>query len=168
MDLNNKICSYIAEMPDRIIKDFRLYSGCIKYKNSIFCMPCYGKHIWIYDLKLKKFVMMKIHNPENVSLLILDFWKYEDSIFAVSIGLNKIIEINVNKNEIVSYYNISENVNDKVTTNSEIIDNYIFMVSANSNCIYQFDMVKRYTEKSNYRILTVNYMVYVLMVTIFG
>lgn len=147
IDLNNRICSYIAEMPDGIIKDFRLYSGCMKYKNSIFCMPNVGKHIWIYDLELKKFVMMKIHNPENVSLNILNFWRFEDSIFAVSIGLNQIIEIDVDKKKIVSQYNISENANDKVTTNNEIVDNYIFMVSAHSNCIFQFDMEKKYIEK---------------------
>ncbi len=135
IDLNTNECEIVAGIPDSTIKNFRLNSRCIKCGKDVFCMPQYGNSIWVYDTNNKIFSGITISNPDMVCLLMYDFWKHGDKIFAISVGLKKIIEIDIQSKKIESQYTICEKGN---IAKSIMIENEIYILELENNDIYRF------------------------------
>lgn len=136
MDLSTNQGEFIARLPNDLDLKFRQNSRCIKYKNDIICMPYLGKYIWIYHMN--KFEKITIENSTGMNILINNFWQFENKLFAISIGLKQIIEINIEQRKIDSYYSLNDR--DIQIAGSIKVENKIFLVSAVSNQIYEFDL----------------------------
>ena len=127
-------CSFIASIPNGKQNRFRLNPKCLKIENAIYCMPDTGDYIWIYQLEKREFKQIKVNNPKKGRLAINNFWLHGKKIFAVSIGLRQIIEIDTDKKCIVNYYDLDGNISESI-----LISDNIFCVSSETNIVYQFD-----------------------------
>lgn len=76
-------CKLLTCIPDRSHLKFRLTSFCMKYCDNIYCMPLYGKSIWIYNTISYRFDEICINAPNSVMLNIRDFWEYENKIYII-------------------------------------------------------------------------------------
>ena len=139
LDLETNKCEYIAQVPCSSSDKFRLHPKCIKNEDMVFCMPDKGDNIWVYDLKSFKFEDISIENIDKVRLLISDFWKYKNKLFAVSRGLKKIIQIDMDKKVIDNYYTIG-NLAKGELTRSIMVGSVIYCLFDASNNIYQFNL----------------------------
>ena len=129
-------CEFVKKIPNIIAQKFRLNPRCMKFRDMIVCMPDIGEYIWIYHLD--QFEKIEISNPNNTRILINNFWEFEEKIYAVSVGLNQILEINIENKKIDNYYNLAES-NIQIAGSIKVNDK-IFIVSAVSNHIYEFDL----------------------------
>ena len=136
-DFNEKKCKSTIRIPDIVSNKFRFMSGCIKYQDDIYCIPNKGNSIWLYSTDNNRFAEIIIHNPDKVYLGIFDYWVYENKIFAVSIGLKQIIEIDADKRKIDNYYKICEN---EGISRSTKVGTVIYILSAMSAKVYGFDL----------------------------
>lgn len=133
VDLLTNQSEFIKRLPSNSDWRFRQNPRCMKYKEEIVCFPDLSKYIWIYyNNKLEK---IEIKNPNKERLLINNFWIFEDKIFAISLGLKQIIEINIEQRKIEKYYNLSTQIAGSVKVN-----NKIYIVSAVLTQIYEFDL----------------------------
>ena len=138
IDLNTQECKLIAELPNIEKNTFRLNPRCIKYENDIYCMPDTGDCIWVYQLECEQFTQIQINTPPKVRLGVNFFWIYNEKIWAVSVGLSKILEIDTNGKKIDNYYNIGGQISTTI-----MVQDSIYCVSPVKNCIYQFDLVTK-------------------------
>lgn len=138
LDLKTNECNFVVEVPCNGKNGFRLNPRCIKVENDIVCMPDMGDSIWVYQLESAEFKRIAINNPNDKRLSIGNFWIYNKKIVAVSMGLNQIIEIDIQTKKIDNYYNLNEQISTSIK-----IDDSIYCVSPISNCIYQFNLVTK-------------------------
>lgn len=102
-------------------------------------MPDVGTCIWVYELEKARFQKIEVNNPNNVRLSIMNFWEHDDKIFAVSIGLNQIIQINIKEKKIENYYSLGNDREMKISRGVKA-GNKLYIVSAVTNQVYQFDL----------------------------
>ncbi len=139
LNLKSNTCDYAVKIPNSNLDEFRLNSRCIKFENEVFCMPDKGERIWVYNLNDRYFQQIDIKNPNKVRISIVDFWEYDNKLFAVSIGLKQVIEINIDKKVIDNYYALCDTPEKQIAKSIKVGMN-IYCVSAVSNHIYQFDL----------------------------
>lgn len=145
VDMERNDYRIISLLPDYFKYGFRMNSNCIKYDGVVFCLPDKGDCIWCYDLSKDNFTEIKVENPNHIDIMIGDFWKCGNEIWAVSVGLKQIIEIDIKKKKIVNYYTIP-NGKEVEIANSAKEGNYIYIVSATKNIIYEFNIKTRKIE----------------------
>lgn len=141
LDFLTNQCEYIKEIPNNTKWKFRQNPRCLKYKNDIICLPDLSEHIWIYHAD--EFEKIEIKNPDKVRILINNFWIFDDKLYAVSVGLKQILEINLEKRRIDNYYTIYDSTIQ--IAGSVKVDEKIFVVSSISNQVYEFDLITKKT-----------------------
>ena len=139
LDENEHDCKCVGKIPNTDFSERRQNSNCIKAGENIFCFPYGGKEIWVYDLRLKEFYQIEIDNPLGISLQIYDFWLQSDTIYAVSMGLKQVVEIDIVKKEIVKYYKIVEDENERLSFGEKVGES-IFCCSVTKNRIYELNV----------------------------
>ncbi len=144
LDLNTKICEYIAPIPKLEAKTFRRNPRATKIGNDINCMPDLGNCIWIYQIEEEKFLQMKINNLKRKRVSIYDYWKCENRLYAVALGQQQILEINLEEKKICAYYTIC-NYDEENLERSVKVGLDIYTVSGISNRVYQFNIKTKQT-----------------------
>lgn len=135
-DMKTNKCELSVRIPDTSSSG-RLTPFCIKYRNYIYCMPVYGRNIWIYDVDNGRFDEICINNPDKKSLFIRNFWEYGNKIYVVSCGLNQVVEINPLEKKIENYYPIGKSYS---IGNSARAGSAIYTLSEETDEIYRFDL----------------------------
>lgn len=138
-DLITGECKYIAKIPYGDSNPFRFNPCILKIGNEIFCMPDFGTDIWIYDVKDDVFSHFPICSLEGVRMSCNNFWKYDGRIFVLSVGLKKIVEINVDKKTIDAFYPITDMPEEKLGRSVRVGAD-IYVVLSLSNKVYQFNL----------------------------
>lgn len=140
IDLKTNICEYVEALPILENDSFRITPSCMKLENDvIICFPDRGNEILIYDLVKRNLEKIIIPNPDNVRIGICHFWQWEDTIFAVSNGLKKVVEINIKERKINQYYTLSES-RQEVIGQSIKVEGKIYCISSIFNGIYEFNI----------------------------
>lgn len=62
VDIGNGQCEMVSKIPDCHISAFRLFPYCIKKGSNIFCIPGWGRDIWIYNLQTSSWEKVVINN----------------------------------------------------------------------------------------------------------
>lgn len=138
LNLQTGECDGIAKVPNDGLERFMLNTRCIMEKNEIYCMPCYGKGIWIYNIANQKFRFIEIKNSGTKHLYMENCYLYEEEIYVVSRGMGQVVAIHVDTKEVTSYsLNVRED--DVLLSGCIRVDTVIYCVSC-SNKIYTFDM----------------------------
>ena len=140
VNMNSGKGKFFKLIPDMSKSLFRLTPYCIKYNDDIYCMPVYGKSIWIYNINCCRFDEICINGSNSILLNIRDFWKFDNKIYMVSNGLGQILEIDPSVKKIENCYCI-HNVGE--ITKSVKVGVSIFSLFGESGDIYQFDLVKK-------------------------
>lgn len=108
LDFETNECGLLTYVPDVSNSGFRENPMCIKYLDDIYCMPTYGRSIWVYSTVDKSFCEIKIDVPDEAVAGIYSFWAYCGKIYAVSIGLRQIIEIDPIEKKIAERYPVGK------------------------------------------------------------
>ena len=147
--MENVLCYYdfksgkyelLAQIPETSYSRFRLTPFCMKYHDDIYCMPAYGKSIWIYNTISYRFDEICIHNSSNVLLNMRDFWEYENKIYVVSNGLGQILEIDPVTKKIEKYYHLC---NEGSISKSVKVGTKIYGLFSEIGYVYQFDLITK-------------------------
>lgn len=144
LDLQTKQYKFLKQLPDNSPNKFRLNSRCIKCEDAVFCFPDIGRYIWVYLLKTSEFEKIEVKNEKNIRLVFNNFWKYGERIFAISVGLGQIIEIDINKREIIAYNDLSDSTNIQIGVSTKV-GTKIYCISVVTNEVYEFDLRTRKT-----------------------
>lgn len=132
-------CDLEVKIPYKGSSSYRMTPRCIKCGDYIFCMPDDGECILVYRCSSKEFSEIKIDNPDKVRLSIAYFWLYEGKIFAFSIGLKKLIEIDVSRKEINNYYSFDVSVMPAIAVSGT----KIYSILNQAGPLMCFDMMNR-------------------------
>ena len=139
VDMIKNCYRIVAALPNYLQGGSRQNSNCIKCDNTIFCMADNADCIWCYDLSTADFRKIVIVNPNNVRLMMIDFWKCENLLWVVSIGLKQIIEIDIKKKEVIDYYSITDQEDEEIARSVKW-DKNIYSVSGSKGRIYVFNI----------------------------
>lgn len=142
LDLEMNECELLACVPEVSKSRFRGTSICNKYGNDIYCMPIYGRSIWVYSVVNENFCEICINNPKEVLLNIRDVWEYNNRIYAISTGLGQLIEIDLIEKKIKNYYSISQ---DKTIVKSIRVDSLIYILLGENSEICRFNLETKET-----------------------
>lgn len=142
VDMKRNLYHLVDVLPN-FNKGFRQNPNCIKCGNSIFCMPIYEECIWTYELAEHKFKKIIISNPNHVNAVIQNFWKSGNTLWAVSVGLNQILEINIKHKTVIGYYKITKQREKEVIAESIKIKDRIYIISALRGRIYEFNVLTK-------------------------
>lgn len=137
IDMKTKKCELSVPIPDASDAKFRLTPLCMKYRNYIYCMPANGMGIWAYDVEDGGFDEICIKNPDKKPIGIGGFWEYGGKIYAVSVELRQIIEINPFENKVGNYYPIGKGC---ITGGGVKAGSSIYILFGEAGEIYQFDL----------------------------
>lgn len=140
LDLKTCVCEYAVDIPEAKRREPRQAPRCIKFNEDIFCLPERCNSIWVYSLRYKNFIQIKVANPSEHNIELRSAWKFDDKIFAVSYTLGQVIEINLIRKEIVDYYKfdgIKGEIADTIREGNKIYSLY------ESGKIFEFDMVTK-------------------------
>ena len=72
LNLYTEKCDGVVKIPNTDANSFMFNTDCVKVKNEIFCMPCYGDRGWVYDLINETFQFIEIKN-QSKDTLFMDF-----------------------------------------------------------------------------------------------
>ncbi len=144
LDLEMNECELLTYIPEILESRFRGNSICYKYGNDIYCMPIYGKSIWVYSMVDDNFCEIRVNNPNEGLINIQDLWEYNNKIYAISTGLGQLIEIDLNEKKIKNYYSI---IQDKIIVKSIKVDSLIYCLVGENNEIYRFNLETKETNR---------------------
>lgn len=139
VDLETGECSKVKCIPDFDKNTFRLTPVCVKCAKDIFCIPGYGKNIWVYNVEDESFTEIDTDKPERFQWVV-QFWILDDMLFIAAANWNKIIEVNIRQKIITNYYMICEN--DSIR-GSVLVDGNIYAVSSKFSKVYQFNLATK-------------------------
>ena len=138
-EMDTAQCEFEAAIPYKGRRAYRMTPRCMKCGDCIFCMPDDGECIMVYQCSSREFYEIEIDNPDKVRLGIAYFWMYEDKIFAFSIGLKKLIEIDISRRKINHYFSFDVSIMPAI----EVAGTEIYSLLNQSGCIICFDMMKK-------------------------
>lgn len=139
LDRKTNQCEFVAFPPELGRDGFRLNPKCIKCDNSIFLMPDISNNIWAYQLDNLRYERIGLANPDKVRVGIANFWQYGEKIFAVSVGLKQIIEIDIKQRRVTDYYDLCDKRDIRIAMSIKV-GTAIYIISAISGEIYKFDI----------------------------
>lgn len=132
------------ELPERK-KIFRAHPKCIKYRDTVFCLPDVGEDIWCYHIFADTWKKIIINNPKKVRIACTNSWIIKNKIYIVAIGLKQILEIDILKETVTSYYNLPIKNGEKVS-GSILVGNWIYIIGVHPVCIYKFNCITKRIE----------------------
>lgn len=144
VDLDTSECNGLAVIPNEHTIKFMLNTRCLKINNEIFCMPCFGDRVWIYNCEDSSFNSIILNEPEKYNLYMESSWQMNDKIVSVSRGLCQVIIIDI-KSKRIEYFPIKVLNDDVLISNCVRVNSDIFCTSFNSNRIYKFDLESKET-----------------------
>lgn len=124
---------------------YAISDKCHKYKNNIFCFPCRGNMIWVYDLINKKMDMIPLEYGKSVEIGISMVVEESNTLFAVANGLNMILEINAEKKKVLNNIEIFRDENYINTSfTGVVVDKKLYFIVTNKNKVCEFDLETKY------------------------
>ena len=109
------------------------------------CLPDIGENIWCYHISTDVWKKIIVDNPKKVRIACTNFWVIEDNLYIVSIGLKQILEIDISKEIVISYYDLPID-NDGRVSGSILVGRWIYLVGNSPVCIYKFDCLTKKVE----------------------
>lgn len=151
MNIKTGIYSYIKNFPDYGLDYEDIQAVCMKCGASVFCFPDIGSNIWVLDLVTDKLKEIPINNPLRARIRIKNVFAMGDCLFAVSIGLNCVMEIDVRTCEIVQYIPLlNNNMAGRLGEESVRAGEFIYCIAQDMRMVWEFNMETK--EVRNYEI----------------
>ncbi len=128
----------IDKIPPDVVGSLRLHSRCLKIREVIYCLPDNGKDIWCYHLDECKWTNILIDGSAGLRIGCNNAWVIQDTLYVVSSGLKRIIEVNTITEKVEAFYILSLDQEEHIT-GSVLIDDHIYVVGAKTSVIYKFN-----------------------------
>lgn len=139
INLKTQECEEAIDIPDACSNKYKLTPYCMKHGNVVICIPGLGQYIWIYHLDDRAFSRIVLDKQEEMQWAV-EIWKWRDTVFLVLDRCNKIIELDVVEGRIINSYTIC----DDNVVRSTMAEDSIFLLSSESDMIYQFECETRH------------------------
>ncbi len=140
MNLSDMLVRAEAVIPENIGSTYRISTGVIKKDQKLYCLPDQGRFIWVFDTEKRNFRKIEIKNPYFLRISIFDKWIVNETLWCVSYGMNQIIEVDLQTEQIAGYYDIFSDSEDSVGYLSAFVGKTIYCVSRTSKRICAFDI----------------------------
>ena len=146
LDLKLNKTIMIDHIPSDNCLLFRQHPIIMKKNDIIICFPDNGNDIWIYRITEHLWSCISVSNPLGVRISCQKAWFIKDKLYIVALGLKQIIELDLKKQKIDHYYNLSENRCERLAE-SVLINEYIYTVSSDYPYIYKFNCIEKSLKK---------------------
>ncbi len=113
VDMNNWQCEFVAQIPECSFNNFRLFSYCMKYRESILCLPNMGKCIWCYDLKTLQWEKIDVESDGQIFICSFFNSKSIDKIFFWNLE-GEVFELNLVKRILEKKYSLTPKTNEEI------------------------------------------------------
>ncbi len=135
---------------------------CHKFKNNIFCFPCRGDMIWVYDLNNKKLDKIPIEYGKGKEIGVSMVVEESNILFVVANGLNMILQIDAEKKKVLNNFEIIQGENQINTSITGVVVNKkLYFVVTDKNKVCEFDLetknIHLYSIKEDKGINTISY-----------
>ena len=135
---------------------------CHKHKNNIFCFPCRGDAIWVYDLSNKELDKIPVEHGKGAEIGISMVVEESNILFAVANGLNMILEIDAEKKTVLNNFEILQDENQINTSiTGVVVDKKLYFIVTDKNKVCEFDLktkhIHLYSIKDGKDINTISY-----------
>lgn len=134
----------IDKIPPDVVGSLRLHSRCLKIREVIYCLPDNGKDIWCYHLDECKWTNILIDGSAGLRIGCNNAWVIQDTLYVVSSGLKRIIEVNTITEKVEAFYILSLDQEEHIT-GSVLIDDHIYVVGAKTSVIYKFNTYNKHS-----------------------
>ncbi|MCI8982145.1 MAG: hypothetical protein HFG78_07025 [Hungatella sp.] len=138
LDRNTNETSLISKIPLDRMCAFRQYPKCVKLKDKLICLPDNGIDIWIYHLFDNSWSKICLDNPKGVRITCSKAWVIQEKLYILSLGLKKIIEIDIINEKIECNHDLRIDENIQIT-DSVLVDNCIYIIGFYPVKIYKFN-----------------------------
>lgn len=111
VNMSNEKCDIVTQIPECNVRDYRLYSYCIKYKDIIFCIPDMGTCIWCFDEKKSIWEKIEVGNEDELLFCVSSYKQNFGFIWLLEAETGSIFEVNLEKKVVEKEYHIPRNRN---------------------------------------------------------
>lgn len=146
VNLNTKKTTLESEILSDKEYSAREHPRCLKKGSLIICLPCNGKHIWCYHLMDRSWTTIAIDLPEGIRSACFNAWFIEKKLYVISLGLKQIIEIDINKEEIIYCHDLPFGESEH-TSRSILVGNCIYIFVSFTSSMYKFDCLRKKLER---------------------
>lgn len=123
---------------------YAINDKCYKYKNNIFCFPCKGDIIWVYNLQSRELDKIQVEHNKDAEPTITMIVEESGTLFAVANGLNKILEIDPERKKIVNSYKILQDEKEVYSSiTGVVVEKKLYFITVDNNSVCEFDLVTK-------------------------
>ena len=144
IDRKTRSTTFAKEIPERK-NSFRLHPKCIKYGDTVFCLPDTGENIWCYHVSSDTWKKIVVDNPQKIRIACTNSWIIEDKLYIVSIGLKQILEVDISREIVTFYYDLPVKNGESISS-SILIGQHIYVTGVSPVYIYKFDCLTKKIE----------------------
>lgn len=139
LDFKTNQFEFISKFPNENINIFREHQLCRQVDKNLLFFPDNGQILWIYNINKKTFKHIEIPNPQNVRIGINLSFYLNNRIYAVSSGLQQIIEIDLEENKICNICEFGESSSRSgVSSEGCVVDKCFYFTLPEQNEIVEY------------------------------
>lgn len=139
MDIDTGKCTYKVQIPITAEDAFRCNPSIYVYEQKVFLLPDYGKEVWLFDAEEEKLYQIELINKDKVAIQTSAKWVYNKRLYFISIGLRKLVVIDIQTKTAVRYVDIFDVIG-TFSPAFERIENTVYLASRTSNIILELDL----------------------------
>ena len=139
MDMKTMKCTYKVQIPITAENAFRCNPSIYVYEQKVFLLPDYGKEVWLFDVKEEKLYEIELVNKNKVAIQTSAKWVYNERLYFVSLGLRKLVIIDVQTKKVERYVDIFDVIG-AFSPAFERIENTVYLASRTSNIILELNL----------------------------
>ena len=106
VDMESLQCELVAWLPESDTVDFFVHPYCIKYKESIICLPGTGKEIWNYDIRKAAWEKTEIDNEGQLILSMASYRQTDGRIWLLEYDTGKILQVDLDERIVEKEYHL--------------------------------------------------------------
>lgn len=139
VDMNNLQCELMAWLPESDMVDFFVHPYCIKYKDSIICLPGTGKQIWSYDIKKEVWEKTEIDNEGQLIISMESYSQTDNRIWLLEYDTGKILQVNLDTKTVEKKYYLPYGEKKIYYGEYVVVHNKLYTVVENRVCCIDVD-----------------------------
>lgn len=146
-DFFNATYEFVAPLPENGIEYYDYHPRCVKYKTKVFCLPCRGSDIYIFDISTGKFRKIDLKNTDD-DRINLDKLKIEGHLlYTISYGMKQIIVIDLEAEKIIKTYHINDCDGTLYKAVKCDSSDKVYAISDKNSVIYQYNLKQSSSKK---------------------
>lgn len=134
VDLNSLQCEIVSWIPGNDKFDFFMNPYCMKYKDSIICLPGNGNKIWSYNLSQAVWEETEIENTGQLLTFMGRYSQADGRVWLSEYDTGKILQVNTEKKTVEKKYHLSKGEQKVYYGEYVIVQNRLYIVGGAQVC----------------------------------